>query len=123
MPCTLSCGMPSARATPSRAKCGFCEPVHSVAPSSRASTTAQAGPILACDWNGHSYSASTTPATNMVVERGHLGKGRRGLQPGEVQPLGRLHHVPFALGDDADEPLVPDHSDARNVADRVLVDG
>ncbi len=45
---------------PSRAKCGFCVPVHSVARSARTSATAQAGPMLACDWNGHSYSASTT---------------------------------------------------------------
>jgi hypothetical protein len=39
------------RATTPRAKCGFCEPVHKVAPSARASTTAQAGPMLAWDWN------------------------------------------------------------------------
>src|SRR5438105_9630924 len=47
---------------PSRAKCGFCVPVHSVARSARTSATAQAGPMLACDWNGHSYSASTIRA-------------------------------------------------------------
>jgi hypothetical protein len=50
------------RTTPSRAKCGFCEAVHKIAPSARASTTAQAGLMLACDWNGHSYSTSTTRA-------------------------------------------------------------
>jgi hypothetical protein len=52
----LSRGRPSARATPSRAKCGFCEPAHKVAPSARASTTAQAGPMPASDWNGHRLS-------------------------------------------------------------------
>ena len=31
-----------------------------VAPSARTSATAYAGPMLACDWKGHSYSASIT---------------------------------------------------------------
>jgi hypothetical protein len=34
----------------------FCEPAHKVAPSARASTTAQAGPMPASDWNGHRLS-------------------------------------------------------------------
>ena len=49
-------------ATPSRTKWDFCEPVQQVACPSLISTSAQAGPMLACDWNGHSYSASTTRA-------------------------------------------------------------
>ena len=47
---------------PSRTKCGFCEPDQQVAWPSLISTTAQAGPMQACDWNGHSYSASITRA-------------------------------------------------------------
>ena len=62
MQSTLSTGMPSVAAMPSRTKCGFCEPVQQVAWPSLISTTAQAGPMQACDWNGHSYSASITRA-------------------------------------------------------------
>ena len=47
---------------PSRTKCGFCEPVQQVTLPFSISTTAQAGPMQAWDWNGHSYSASTTRA-------------------------------------------------------------
>ena len=49
-------------ATPSRQKCDFGEPVQTVTLSSLTSTTPQPGPMQACDWNGHSYSASTTRA-------------------------------------------------------------
>ena len=59
---TFSGGSPTSRATPSRVKCGFCEPVHTVAASARTSASAQAGPMLAWDWKGHSYSASITRA-------------------------------------------------------------
>src|SRR5216683_2891662 len=62
MQSTLSVGMPSVAAMPSRTKCGFCEPDQQVAWPSLISTTAQAGPMQACDWNGHSYSASITRA-------------------------------------------------------------
>ena len=55
---TFSTGMPSTSAMPSRTKCGFCEPVQQVTSLFLISTTAQAGPMLACDWNGHSYSAT-----------------------------------------------------------------
>jgi hypothetical protein len=34
----------------------FCEPAYKVAPWARASTTAQAGPMPASDWNGHRLS-------------------------------------------------------------------
>ena len=47
---------------PSCTKCGFCEPVQQVTLPSLISTSAQAGPMQACDWNGHSYSASITRA-------------------------------------------------------------
>jgi len=57
---TFSGGRPTSFATPLRPKCGFWEPVHSRASPARTSATAQAGPMLACDWNGHSYSASIT---------------------------------------------------------------
>ena len=53
---------PSVRAMPSRTKCGFCDPLQQVTWPSLISTTAQAGPMQACDWNGHSYSASITRA-------------------------------------------------------------
>ena len=43
-------------------KCGFCEPVQQVTLPSLISTRAQAGPMQAWDWNGHSYSASITRA-------------------------------------------------------------
>src|SRR5262249_57400265 len=56
---TFSCGMARSSATPSRTKCGFCEPDQTVHASPLTSATAQAGPMQACDWNGHSYSAST----------------------------------------------------------------
>ena len=61
--------------------------------------------------------------THVVVKYGHLRKGRRCLGPGDPEPLGRLHRVPFALGDDADEPLVADHSNAPNVVHRAFIDG
>ena len=50
------------REMPFCTKCGFCEPVQQVTWPSLISTTAQAGPMQACDWNGHSYSASITRA-------------------------------------------------------------
>ena len=83
--------------------------------------------MLACDWNGHSYSASTIRAapegrvdlarrdrhlafddrrlTDVVVECRLFGEGRHRLGPGDLEPLGCLHRVPFALRDDAEKPL------------------
>ena len=49
-------------ARPFCTKCGFCEPLQQSTLPSLISTTAQAGPMQACDWNGHSYSASITRA-------------------------------------------------------------
>src|SRR4029077_5204544 len=43
-------------------------PDQTVTPSARTSATAHAGPMLACDWNGHSYSASTTRAAVLNAE-------------------------------------------------------
>src|SRR5271166_4634959 len=60
--------------------------------------------------------------TDVLVECGIFGKGRRRVGPGDLEPLGRLHGVPFALGDDAEEPLVMDDPNTRNVAHRALVD-
>ncbi len=48
------------REMPFWTKCGFCEPVQQVTSPSLISTSAQAGPMQAWDWNGHSYSASMT---------------------------------------------------------------
>ena len=42
---TFSAGTPSIAATPSRTKCGFCDPVQTVTSSPLMSTTAQAGPM------------------------------------------------------------------------------
>src|SRR5215217_8671641 len=76
MPRTRSAGMPSVAATPSRAKCGFCDPVQTVTLSPLMSTTAQAGPMLACDWKGHSYSASITRAALLdAVGLNECGEG------------------------------------------------
>src|SRR5439155_24629655 len=44
--------------------------------------------------------------TDVLIKCGIFGKGRSGLGPGDHEPLGRLHRVPFALGDNAEEPLV-----------------
>ena len=57
---TLSTGTPVAAATPCCTKWDFCVPLQQVTLPSLISTSAQAGPMLACDWNGHSYSASIT---------------------------------------------------------------
>src|SRR5262249_43523204 len=60
--CTVSGGTPSCAASPLCTKCVFCEPLQQLTLSPLISTTQQAGPIAACDWNGHSYSASITLA-------------------------------------------------------------
>ena len=60
MTCTCSFGIPRIAATPICTKCDFCVPLQQVAWPSLKSTSAQPGPMRACDWNGHSYSASIT---------------------------------------------------------------
>jgi hypothetical protein len=55
---TFSTGTWRVAAIPSRTKWVFCDPLQQVTLPSLISTSAQAGPMLACDWNGHSYSAS-----------------------------------------------------------------
>ena len=130
---------------PSRTKCGFCEPVQQVAWPSLISTTAQAGPMQACDWNGHSYSASITRAAvlnasstlptglhvlalahrrlaDVVVERGLLGKRRRRVRPLDLDRLGRLDGVPLLVGDHGEEIVLAHHPRAGDVLDRGLVD-
>ena len=47
---------------PACTKCDFWVPLQQVTMPSLISTSAQAGPMLAWDWNGHSYSASITRA-------------------------------------------------------------
>src|SRR5215207_2428836 len=59
---TSASGTPSCAASPACTKCDFCEPVQHLTLPSLISITAQAGPMQACDWNGHSYSASITLA-------------------------------------------------------------
>src|SRR5262249_58908229 len=62
MTCTLSTGISTIAAMPCCTKCDFCVPLQQVAMPSLICTSAQAGPMQACDWNGHSYSASITLA-------------------------------------------------------------
>src|ERR1043165_3092521 len=62
MTCTLSAGICRIDAMPCCTKCDFCVPVQHGAVPSLIWTSAQAGPMQACDWNGHSYSASMTLA-------------------------------------------------------------
>ena len=57
-----SCGICRMAATPVCTKCDFCVPLQQVAWPSLKSTSAHAGPMEACDWKGHSYSASITRA-------------------------------------------------------------
>ena len=128
-------------------KCGFCEPVQQVtSPFCAISTSAQAGPMQACDWNGHSYSASITRAAvlerlidvagllgvdlalahgrlaDVIVERVLIDERRLHVRPFDLELLRRLDGVPLLVGDDAEEALVPDHLGARDVADRAFVD-
>src|ERR1700722_8265529 len=62
---TVSTGTCRIAATPARTKCDFCVPLQQVTLPSLISTSAQAGPMPACDWNGHSYSASITRAADL----------------------------------------------------------
>ena len=59
VPRILSIGRPAILAAPSRAKCGFWLPVQRRPLSPFTSAIAHAGPMLAWDCSGHSYSAST----------------------------------------------------------------
>ena len=141
---TLSTGTPSVDARPCCWKCDFCVPDQQVTCPSLISTSAQAGPMLACDWNGHSYSASITFAAllnasstlpfsfsiwrlrtlrlaDVVVKRSLLGEWRINLRPLHLQFLRRLNGIPFLVGNDAEEALVPHHFGAGNVLDRAFV--
>ncbi len=60
--------------------------------------------------------------TDVLIECGIFGKGWCCLGPGDLEPLGRLHRVPFALGDDAEEALVAHDPNAGDVVHRALVD-
>jgi hypothetical protein len=60
--CTLSTGTSRIAALPCCTKFDFCVPLQQVTMPSLISTSVQAGPMQACDWNGHSYSASITLA-------------------------------------------------------------
>ena len=59
---------------------------------------------------------------DVVVERGLVGERRLGVRPLDLELLRRLDRVPFLVGDDAEEALVPDHFGAGNVLDRAFVD-
>ena len=142
---TLSTGTPSVAATPCCTKCDFCVPLQQVTLPSLISTSAQAGPIAACDWNGHSYSASITlrgglerlvdvavllldlrlahrRLADVVVERVLVGERRLDLRPFDLELLGGLDRVPFLRRDDAEEAVLVHHLRAGDVLDRALVD-
>ena len=103
--------------------------------------------MLACDWNGHSYSASITRAAvlkaastsptflpsasrfahrriaDVVVDRRSLLRERRlDVRPFHFELPHRLDGIPFLVGDDAEEALLPYDFGARNVLDRSFVD-
>jgi hypothetical protein len=142
---TFSCGMPRSDATPSRTKCGFCEPDHTVHESPLTSATAQAGPMQACDWNGHSYSASTMRrpgclnaaavvahldrlralhrlgAADVIVQLRHLRERVVGPLPVHLQRLRRAHRVPLARREHRDEIALAEHAHAGDALDRRLV--
>ena len=59
---------------------------------------------------------------DVVVQRGLIGERRLDLRPFHLELLGGLDRIPFLVGDDAEEALVPDHFGARNVLDRGFID-
>ena len=58
---------------------------------------------------------------DVIVERGLLRERRLGVRPFHFQFFRRLDGVPFLVGDDAEEALVPDHLGAGNSLDRAVV--
>src|SRR5262245_63705286 len=59
---------------------------------------------------------------DVIVERSLLGEGRLNLGPFDLELLRSLDRIPFLVGDDAQEALVPYDPRARNVLDRALID-
>ena len=59
---------------------------------------------------------------DVVVDRSLIRERRRGLRPLDLELPHRLDRIPFLVGDDAEEALVPDHLGAGNVLDRAFVD-
>ena len=116
-----------------------------VASPSRTSATAQAGPMLAWDCVGYSYSPSmmraaclkpsstepfsrwimrlTTGALRICVVQPVIAREiRLRLRPGHLEGRRRLDGVPFLLGHDREQVLDPDHLRAGNVCDRAFID-
>src|SRR3569833_742830 len=65
--CTLASGTLSWAASPCCTKWLFCVPLQQSTLSPLMATTQHAGPIGACDWYGHSYSASITLAADLYA--------------------------------------------------------
>src|SRR5262249_30122885 len=61
-------------------------------------------------------------AANVVVERGLIGEWGLGVRPFHLERLRRVDRVPFLVGDDAEEALLPHHLGAGDVLDRAFVD-
>ena len=59
---------------------------------------------------------------NVVVERGLIGERGLGVRPFHLERLRRLDRVPFLVGDDAEEALLPHHLGAGDLLDRAFVD-
>ena len=55
---------------------------------------------------------------DVIVERRLIGERRRNLRPLDLELPRRLDRIPFLVGDDAEEALVPDHLGARDILDR-----
>ena len=59
---------------------------------------------------------------DVIVERGLVGERGLGVRPFDLELLRRLDRVPFLVGDDPEEALLPHHLGARDVLDRAVVD-
>ena len=59
---------------------------------------------------------------DVVVERGLIGERRLGVGPFHLELVGRPDGVPFLVGDDAEESLLPHHPRAGDVRDRAFLD-
>src|SRR6185437_4230087 len=59
---------------------------------------------------------------DVIVQSRLARERRRRLRPLDLELFRRLDGVPFLVGADAEEALVPDHARARNLFDRRFVD-
>src|SRR6266700_2844139 len=94
-----------------------------VASLSRTSATAQAGPVLECDWVGNSYSPSMTrTACLMPSSKLPFSRWNSRLAIGALRMWSCSLLWPGKLGFDCDQVLDMHRLGARDVLDRLLVD-